>query len=266
MYTSPCENICFSVDKLGIATIALNRPEKLNALTIEMERGLGDLFELCSQDEQIRVVILTGEGKHFCAGGDIKKFKTRIDSGEDMPTQGIRYMARVSREIRRCKKPVIAKVNGAASGAGCALAFACDFRVLESRSKCSAGFTSLGFSGDTNGWYHLSRMVGMAKTTEFYMLAETWNAEKALELGVANYVADNGDLDRVAYDLAKKLANSPTLALGYQKKMFQLLAYPDLDLLGELEEAYMPACARSQDHAEAVNAFLEKRPPQFTGK
>lgn len=258
--------ILLSVDESGIATIMLNRPESFNALTWDMEKALAEMMTYCSFEDRVRVVIITGSGKHFCAGGDIKAFKRRIDKGEALPDNGIRYVAKAAREIRRCNKPVIAKVNGTASGAGSAIAFACDFRVLEERSRLSAGFTSMAFSGDTNGWYNLSRMIGMGRTTEFYMLAETFTADEALKLGIANRVAKSGELDQVTQELAEKLANSPTLALSYQKKMFNLIAYPDLDLLAELERNYMPACSKSEDHAEAVNAFLEKRKPIFKGK
>jgi len=258
--------ILFSKNESGIAEITFNRPQAFNALTWNMEKSLTEYIEECSNDDNVRTVIITGAGKHFCAGGDIKAFKKRIDNHEALPDNGIVYVAKAARAIRMCNKPVIAKVNGSAVGAGSAIAFACDFRVLEKKSKLGAGFVNMGFSGDTNGWYNLSRMIGMARTTEFYMLGETISADEAFTLGIANRVAEDGCLDDVTYELAYKLANSPTKAISYQKKMFNIIAYPDMELLEELERNYMPACSMTKDHAEAVNAFLEKREPKFTGK
>lgn len=266
MYVSKCENILFSVDDKGIATVTLNRPEALNALTWDMEKELADVFDFCSFAEEVRTVILTGAGKHFCAGGDIKAFKCRIDAGEALPDTGVRYIATAARNIRRCNKPVIAQINGAASGAGSALAFASDFRVGDTRTKIGAGFTSMGFSGDTNGVYNLTRIVGAAAASEFYMLAETWSGEEAFRRGVLNRLAEEGQLGAVTAALAEKLANSPTRAIAYQKKMINFTNYPDLELIQEFEMNFMPACSRTGDHAEAVNAFLEKRPPKFSGK
>lgn len=266
MYESKCENILFSVDEKGIATVTLNRPEALNALTWDMEKELGDVFDYCSTADEVRVVVLTGAGKHFCAGGDIKAFKRRIDAGERLPETGVRYVARAARAIRYCNKPVIAKINGAATGAGSAFCFACDFRVGDAKTKIGAGFTGMGFSGDTNGVYTLSKIIGVARTTEFYMLAQTFKADEAFELGILNRLAPEGELDAECAKLAEKLANSPTLALNYQKKYINLINYNDMRIQEELEASFMPSCSASADHAEAVNAFLEKRAPKFSGK
>ena len=266
MYTSNCENILFTMDERGVATVSLNRPEAMNALNWDMEKELSAIFEYCSFADEVRVVVLTGVGKHFCAGGDIKAFKRRIDAGEALPAEGLRYVAAVARIIRRCRKPVVAKMNGTSSGAGSALAFACDFRIGDTKTRISAGFTSMGFSGDTNGLYTLARIIGVARTTEFYMLGQTLNGEEAFKLGLLNRLAEQGNLDAETDLLVGKLANSPTRTLGYQKRMINHIEYADMELVQEFEENFMPACSLSSDHAEAVNAFLEKRNPQFTGK
>ncbi len=266
MYTSQCENIAFSVDERGIATVALNREEALNALTWDMEQELANVFNYCSTAEEVRVVVLTGAGKHFCAGGDIKAFKKRIDAGEALPQTGVRYVGAAAKAIRFCNKPVIAKINGAATGAGSAFTFACDFRVGDVKTKIGAGFTGMGFSGDTNGVYTLSKLIGPMRATEFYMLAQTLTAEEAFQLGILNRLAEEGKLDEEVDKLAAKLANSPTTAFTFQKKMINLINYTDMDLQTEFEANFMPACSKTADHAEAVNAFLEKRAPKFTGK
>ncbi len=266
MYTSSTEQLLFSLDERGIATITINRSEAMNALTWEIEEELSTVFRYCSFADEVRAVVLTGAGKHFCAGGDIKKFKERIDAGEALPATGIRYVAEAARNIRRCRKPVIAMINGAASGAGSALTFACDFRVGDPRTKISAGFTSMGFSGDTNGVYTLTRILGAARATEFYMLGETLTGEEAYRIGLLTRLAEEGKLAEETEKLAAKLAASPTRALGYQKRMINQTQYADMELIQEFEESFMPACSLSEDHAEAVNAFLEKRKPRFTGK
>lgn len=266
MYTSKCENILFSVDEQGVAVVTLNRAEALNALTWDMEKELGDIFDYCSFADEVRVVVLTGAGRHFCAGGDIKAFKRRIDAGERLPSTGVRYIATAARKIRQCNKPVVAMMNGAASGAGSALAFACDFRVGDKKTKIGAGFTSMGFSGDTNGIYTLSRIVGVARASEFYMLAQTVNGQEAYAMGILNRLTEEGKLQEGTKKLTDKLVNSPTTAISYQKKMINLIQYRDMELMQEFEMNYMPACSVTADHAEAVNAFLEKRSPKFTGK
>ncbi|MBR1456701.1 MAG: enoyl-CoA hydratase/isomerase family protein [Oscillospiraceae bacterium] len=266
MYTSKCENILFSVDERGVATVTLNRPESLNALTWDMEKEIGDVLDYCSFAEEVRVVVLTGAGKHFCAGGDIKAFKKRIDAGEALPRTGVRYVAAAARAIRNCEKPVVAMINGAATGAGSALCFAADFRVGDAKTKIGAGFTSMGFSGDTNGFYTLSRLIGPARATEFYMLAQTLSADEAYKLGILNRLGEEGTLAEETEKLVNKLANMPTMALGFQKKMLNFTTYNDMPLVAEFEQNYMPQCSRSADHEEAVNAFLEKRAPKFIGK
>lgn len=266
MYESKTEQILFQVDERGVATVTLNRPEAMNALNWDMEKELTDVFEYCSFADEVRVVVLTGAGKHFCAGGDIKMFKRRIDAGEALPATGIRYVAQAARSIRYCRKPVIAMINGAASGAGSALSFVCDFRVGDERTRISAGFTSMGFSGDTNGVYSLTRILGTARATEFYMLGETLKGEEAYRVGLLTRFAEPGKLAEETDKLADRLANSPTRAIGYQKRMINQAQYADMPLMQEFEENFMPACSLSADHAEAVNAFLEKRAPKFTGK
>ena len=259
-------NIVFEKNAQGIAYIILNHPLQLNAFTLNMYDKVAELAEQCSGDDDIRAVVITGSGKHFCAGGDIMRFKQLMDAGKELPQEGVMKTARMAMAVRRCEKPVIAKVNGAAVGAGCALALACDFRIMAENSRLLSGFTKMGFSGDTLGWYWLSRMVGMAKTTEFYMMGNGFTAREALELGVCNLVTPTDQLDQEADAFAAKFADLPTRALAYQKRMFNLVAYPDMEAVAAMEREFMPRCSMLKDHEEAVNAFLEKREPRFTGR
>jgi len=266
MYTSKIEDILFHVDDAGIAHVTLNREPFSNAFTWDMMREITAIMEYCAQAEEVRTVVLSGAGSHFCAGGDIKRFKSLIDAGTGLPEEGIVLTGKMAQSVRLCDKPVIAKVNGFAVGAGSALALACDFRVMSASSKLVGAFVKMGFSGDTCGWYYMSRLIGMAKTNEFYMLGVPMTGEDAFALGIANRYTKDNELDSVAMELAAALANSATTAIAYQKKMMNLIAYPDLSVLMELERNYMPTCSLTDDHKEAVHAFLEKRPPKFTGK
>lgn len=266
MYTSKCAEVLFSIDTNHIATITLNRPESNNAFTWDMFREIEAILSFCSEDDSVRAVVITGAGKHFCAGGDIKSFKQRIEDGTGLPETGMRLSAKMAAAARRCAKPVIAKINGAVSGAGVGLALACDFRVMTEKSRLIGGFVKMGFCGDTAGWYYLSKLIGTARAIEFFMLGEPMGGQEAFTLGLANRLADSESFDEVTQTVALTLAGSPTTALAYQKKMLNLVLYPDLDVVTELEIQLMVECSHTADHAEAVNAFLEKRQPMFTGQ
>ena len=168
--------------------------------------------------------------------------------------------------IRTCSKPVVARINGAAAGAGSALAFACDFRVVTERSKLVGAFVKMGFCGDTGGFYYLSRLIGTAKATEFYMLGKPITGKEAYELGIANRLVSEEELDSATDELARALANSPTKAIEQQKRMMNRLFYADIPILTEMEREGMQICEQTEDHREAVMAFLEKRSPAFTGR
>lgn len=157
----------------GVATIQLNRPEASNSYTPRMKTEIIEAVSLCSVDEAVRVVMLTGRGRHFCAGGNLQEFKKNVDSGKGFDVRNLEQAAQLSQTIRFCKKPVVACVNGSAVGAGAALAFASDFRVMTPSSKLISGFARMGVSGDSGSFYYMSRLIGMARATEFYMLGQS---------------------------------------------------------------------------------------------
>ena len=259
------QTILFEV-KDHIAKITLNRPEVGNALASESYVEIADALDKCSVDDDVRVVVITGVGKNFSAGGDIKKFKESLDKGEYITREGVVRAGGMTRAVRRCEKLVIAMINGAAAGAGCSLAMACDFRVMEEKSKLVMAFINMGFSGDTGGIYFLNQMIGIARTTEMMALAKPLTGKEAFELGVANRLAEPGKLEEETMELAKLLASRPTKAIGMQKKLYYEFFTRDLERFNEREGDYMRESSMSADHAEAVNAFLEKRKPNFTGK
>ncbi|MHC1719256.1 MAG: enoyl-CoA hydratase/isomerase family protein [Clostridiaceae bacterium] len=257
--------ILFKVEN-NIATITLNRPEFGNAFHQESYGEVKNAIKHCGEDDSIRAVIITGAGKHFSAGGDINRFKNLIETEAYLPRTGVLNAGAMTRSIRECPKPVIAMINGAAAGAGCALALSCDFRVMSEKSKLATSFIGLGFSGDTGLIYFLKSMIGMARTTELLMLPKPILAQQAYDLGICNRLAEEGKLEEVTMELATQLAAQPTQAIARQKKLFNQFFFKDLEEFNTTEAEYMFECGRTQDHAEAVHAFLEKRKPKFSGK
>jgi 2-(1,2-epoxy-1,2-dihydrophenyl)acetyl-CoA isomerase len=168
--------------------------------------------------------------------------------------------------VRECPKPVIAMINGAAAGAGCSLALACDFRVMTPKSKLVRACVKMGLSGDTGGWSYLQRLAGVAKATQLMMSGDAVAGEEALRLGLATILAEEDKLREEAYALAGKLAALPTFAIARQKKLIYETFYADLAAYSQREADYMVECSHTADFAEAVDAFLEKRAPQFSGK
>lgn len=249
-----------------IGTVTLNRPESGNAFAKESYLEVREALKSASADGDIRAVVITGAGKHFSAGGDINRFKGLIQSGEYIQKENVAAAGRMAAAVRECSKPVIAMINGAAAGAGCSLALACDFRVVTPKSKMVMAFVKMGLSGDTGGLYYLQRLVGIAKATQLMMIGDPVTGEEALRLGLATVLAEEGKLEEETYALARRLANSATFAIARQKKLIYETFYADLATYSEKEADYMVECSHTADFAEAVDAFLQKHPPRFSGR
>ena len=246
-----------------VGTITLNRPEASNAFRYESYGEIRHAVEMFSQDPDIGAIVITGEGKHFSAGGDIARFKTLIENGEYLDAENIYYAGEMTKAIRRSPKPVIAMINGVATGAGLSLCLACDFRVVDNTSRLIMGFIKLGLPGDTGSIYLLARLIGVEKASKMMMTGETATGETAVEMGLATLFAQEGELSEVAYAFADTLSNMPSKAIARQKKLLADYFYKDLEQYYQDEAGSMAASAREPDFAEAVYAFLERRAPQY---
>lgn len=258
-------NLLLGVEE-GIATLSLNRPEVSNAIATESYGEIAGILEECGKAPEVRAVVITGVGKHFSAGGDIRKFRGYIESGVFLQRENVVRAGQMTQAVRMCPKPVIAMVNGAAAGAGCALALSCDFRVLTPRSKLGMSFMNLGLSGDTGCMYFLERMIGAAKAGELMMLGSMVSGEEAMGLGLATKLVEEDQLQEETMALARRLASMPTQAIARQKRLSYEFFYRDLAQFNLREADYMYETSRTPDYKEAVYAFLEKRKPEFTGQ
>lgn len=261
MYTA----ILYEV-KDNIAVITLNRPEVGNALIPASYKEVREALETAAADSNVRAVLITGAGRFFSAGGDINRFKNLIQTGEYLNRENILAAGRMAATVKKCPKPIVAMINGAAAGAGCCLALACDFRVMTPKSKLSMAFVKLGLSGDTGAMYHLEKLVGIAKAAELMMTGDIVAGEEAYRLGLTTILADEGKLEEEGYALAGKLAKSAGFAIARQKQLINEIFCSDFEAYIEKEAQYMAESSRTDDFAVAVDAFLEKRQPEFTGK
>jgi enoyl-CoA hydratase/carnithine racemase len=250
----------------GITTITLNRPEKLNAFIGHMRRDLAEALEHAGSDRNVRVVIITGAGRAFCAGGDIvfmAELMQRRDSEEFVRILGAGR--RVITAIRQMTKPVIASINGPASGAGCNLAFACDLRIASTSASFSQSFAKVGLHPDWGGTYFLPRLVTPNKACEMFFLGETIDAAEALRLNMVNQVVAPDELESATMQLAQRLRLAPPIALAAAKHAVYMSEAAELDEMLRYETEAQLRCFESDDGLEGVLAFLEKREPRFTG-
>jgi 2-(1,2-epoxy-1,2-dihydrophenyl)acetyl-CoA isomerase len=250
----------------GILTITLNRPEKLNAFIGHMRRDLAEALEHAGSDRAIRVVIITGAGRAFCAGGDVRfmaELMQRRDSEEFARILGAGR--RVITAIRHMTKPVIAAVNGPASGAGANLAFACDLRIASTAASFTQSFVKVGLHPDWGGTFFLPRLVTPNKACELFFLGETIDAHEALQLSIVNRVVAPEELEAETMQVAERLRLAPPIALAAAKQAVYTSEASDLEEMLRYETEAQLRCFESDDGHEGVNAFLEKRDPHFTG-
>ena len=250
----------------GIATITLNRPDKLNSFIGHMRRDLAEALEHAGSDRNTRVVIITGAGRAFCAGGDITfmaELMRRRDAEEFSRILGAGR--RVILAIRQMTKPVIAAINGPASGAGCNLALACDLRIAANTATFSQSFAKVGLHPDWGGTYFLPRLVTPNKACEMFFLGEAIDANEAARLGILNQVVAPEELESATMELAQRLRAAPPIALAAAKHAVYMSQAAELEEMLRYETEAQLRCFDSDDGYEGIRAFLEKREPKFTG-
>jgi len=252
----------------GIATLTFNRPERLNALSTPIMQGLLDSLPRLAGDPAVKVVVLTGAGRAFCAGGDVKSMAEGGGERRSMAEAAAHLRSRmeVSRILHELPKPTIAMINGPAAGAGLALALACDLRIAGTSARLVTAFVRVGFSGDFGGSYFLTRLIGTARARELYFTGRSVDADEALTLGLVNQVVPDEGLDAATTELARSLAHGPSIALSLMKRNLNCAESGDLAELLDMEAVHQVQTGRTEDHREAAKAFVEKRTPIFTGR
>jgi 2-(1,2-epoxy-1,2-dihydrophenyl)acetyl-CoA isomerase len=257
----------------GVLTLTMNRPEARNAMSGEMTAAMSEQLASAELNPEVRCIVLTGAGKGFCAGGDVKGMAASGDGTVGSNTiDGAIHRQRVNQRATAGKlfgmpKPTIAALPGAAAGAGLSLALACDLRVMASNAIMTTAFGRVGFSGDYGGTFFMSQLVGTAKARELYFLSDRVSAEEALRLGLANWVCEADELTSKTKEIADRLAKGPTVAYRYMKENFaRAISSGDVDDCLDLEATHHVHCGQTEDHRNATKAFVEKKEPVFQGR
>jgi 2-(1,2-epoxy-1,2-dihydrophenyl)acetyl-CoA isomerase len=252
----------------GVLTLTMNRPDRLNALTGEMLQGLHDSITRAAADPAIGVIVLTGAGRGFCAGGDVKAMADRAERADtyDDRVQGLRRRMDAARLLHDTAKPTIAMLRGPVAGAGLSLALACDMRIASDTAKLTTAFAKVALSGDFGGSWFLTRLVGPSKARELYLTSPILSAPEALALGLVNRVVADAELEAETRRLASSLARGPRVTLGYIKQNMNLAEHAGLGEVMDAEALRHTRCAQTEDHREAAAAFVEKRAPVFKGR
>jgi len=265
----------------GVLYLTMNRPDKLNALSDHMIAGLLEELNRAAHDREVGAVVLTGAGRGFCAGGDIGRMRERNEgagaehaghsssAGEQSIQTRISQLRRseeVSLLLHEMPKVTIGAINGPAAGAGLSIALACDLRIAADTARFGTAFARVGFSGDFGGTYLLTQLVGTAKARELYFTAEVIGAEEALKLGMVNRVVPAAALTEEVRAFAQRIAAGPVVVYSYMKAHLNLALKSDLRTILDRESYGQTLTGLTEDHKEAVKAFLEKREAKFKGR
>ncbi len=249
----------------GVATITLNRPERLNALTFEVYRELTDTFAALRDEEEVRVVVITGAGRAFCSGGDVHDIIAELfDRDMESLLEFTRLTCELVRNIRALPKPVIASLNGTTAGAGACIAIAADIRIASQEAKIAFLFVKVGLSGaDMGAAYLLPRAVGLAKATELLYTGDFISAQEAERIGLYNRVVSGNQLAATTRELAERLSQGPAFAIAKTKELLNRELNMNLDTALECEAQAQAICMQHPDYREAYEAFVAKREPNF---
>ena len=267
MSSSTFQDITYDVDGHK-ATITLNRAEAMNSLDVALKEALRDTVRQVAEDPAVRCVVLTGSGRAFCVGQDLKEHRAGLEGDDSVPLSSTveeHYNPTVS-ALASMPKPVVAALNGVAAGAGASLAFACDLRVLADTAGFNLAFAGIALSCDTGASWTLPRLVGRAKAIELLYFPRTLDAATSLDLGLATQVVPAAQLSDTVRELAVRLAAGPTVALGSMRQAVQFSSSHDLEESLAFEAEKMALTGATADHRAAVDAFVQKQKPVFQGR
>jgi len=253
-------------DSVGVRTITLNRPAAFNSFNLELKDALLAALDDAATEPTVRAVVITGAGRAFCAGQDLKEHLALVSAGDPRVATTVQeFYNPLVVALTGMRKPVVAAVNGAAAGAGAGLAFACDLRIAGRSASFSMAFAGVALSADTGASFVLPRLIGHGRASRMMLLGEKVDAAEALRIGMVDDVVDDDELGATVGALAERLAAGPTRAYGWIKASLQHGASHDLESTLQFEDRAQVECFDSPDHHEAIQAFVEKRPPRFLG-
>ncbi|GGM42885.1 enoyl-CoA hydratase [Longimycelium tulufanense] len=254
-------------DADGVRTLVLNRPDAYNSMTSALKEELIAAIRAAAGDGSVRALVITGAGKAFCAGQDLREHIKLLQAGDPAPLRTVEeHYNPLITTLMELPKPVIAAVNGTAAGAGASLAYACDLRVATESAKFLMAFANVGLTADSGASWTLPRLIGYGRAMEMMLLGQPVRAEEALRIGMVNQVVPDGEALKVAQELAGRMATGPTTAYAKIKEAMRRSAAAALSEALEVEARTQAEAGATADHREAVQAFVEKREPRFTGR
>lgn len=265
--TVTTEDVLLTTDADGVRTVTLNRPKAYNALNVELKERLLATLRDAAETPEVRAVVLTGAGKAFCAGQDLKQHVAVLQAGGPAPLRTVTdHYNPIVRTIVAMPKPVIAALNGPAAGAGAAFAYACDLRLAAASANFVMAFAGVGLGPDSGASWTLQRLIGYGRAAELMLLGRPVEATEALRIGLVSEVVEDDNLATRAHAVAAKLAAGPTLTYAKIKEVLHAAETSTLDEALAVEDAAQTLLGATADHREAVEAFVAKRKPEFQGK